>query len=201
MNQNFSSNTILVTDFYPEMEKKLNSESLSKNIWFHFDSLLLDDVKEIVSEIYISEKEERRVFIETKKFPPISQNAMLKVFEEPPHGVNFTLVVPSKSILLPTIRSRMELHFGEKRKGETSFPVPSLENLKLENLNTFLERIKEIKPLDSIPILEKILKENLKYSFSENDLERFSIASQLLNLHSNPSRVFLMVLLPIAKDI
>ncbi|MDO8593909.1 MAG: hypothetical protein Q7R93_00120 [bacterium] len=37
-----------------------------------------------------------------------AQNALLKVFEEPPPDTHFFLVVPSVEILLPTLRSRLE---------------------------------------------------------------------------------------------
>lgn len=36
-----------------------------------------------------------------------SQNALLKVFEEPPKGVTIVLVVSSDGVLLPTLRSRL----------------------------------------------------------------------------------------------
>jgi DNA polymerase III delta prime subunit len=37
-----------------------------------------------------------------------AQNALLKVFEEPPAGAVFFLIVPSPQTLLPTLRSRMQ---------------------------------------------------------------------------------------------
>src|SRR4051812_8412136 len=47
-----------------------------------------------------------------------AQNALLKVFEEPPAGVTLVLVVPSAGILLPTLRSRLlSLPVGENVKG------------------------------------------------------------------------------------
>ncbi|MDO8620336.1 MAG: hypothetical protein Q7R64_03250, partial [bacterium] len=38
-----------------------------------------------------------------------AQNALLKVFEEPPADTHFFLVVPSFALLLPTLRSRLEV--------------------------------------------------------------------------------------------
>src|SRR3989344_8671892 len=38
-----------------------------------------------------------------------AQNALLKVFEEPPLGTHFFLIVPSLDILLPTLQSRVYL--------------------------------------------------------------------------------------------
>lgn len=41
-----------------------------------------------------------------------AQNALLKVFEEPPEGTYLYLIVPSEGIVLPTLRSRMQLLSG-----------------------------------------------------------------------------------------
>lgn len=38
-----------------------------------------------------------------------AQNALLKVFEEPPKSTHFFLIVPSLDMLLPTLRSRLSL--------------------------------------------------------------------------------------------
>lgn len=43
-----------------------------------------------------------------------AQNALLKLFEEPNAQTHFFLIVPSRSLLLPTVRSR--LHFVENTK-------------------------------------------------------------------------------------
>lgn len=36
-----------------------------------------------------------------------AQNALLKLFEEPPPGITFILIIPSEGMLLPTLRSRL----------------------------------------------------------------------------------------------
>jgi len=49
-----------------------------------------------------------------------AQNALLKVFEEPPEGVTLVLIVPSTGILLPTLRSRLlPLPSGDTGKGRS----------------------------------------------------------------------------------
>ncbi len=51
-----------------------------------------------------------------------AQNALLKVFEEPPVDTHFFLIVPSMEILLPTLRSRLFALSTPKVKGtEASF--------------------------------------------------------------------------------
>ncbi len=38
-----------------------------------------------------------------------AQNALLKTFEEPPAGARFVVIVPAPEMLLPTLRSRMQM--------------------------------------------------------------------------------------------
>tara|TARA_B100000745_G_scaffold296043_1_gene240890 strand:+ start:1631 stop:2248 length:618 start_codon:yes stop_codon:yes gene_type:complete len=41
--------------------------------------------------------------------PVEAQNALLKLFEEPPKGVQFHLIIPQEGLLIPTLRSRVQL--------------------------------------------------------------------------------------------
>lgn len=43
-----------------------------------------------------------------------AQNALLKLFEEPPQGVTMMLIVPSLGQLLPTLRSRVQVLSNER---------------------------------------------------------------------------------------
>src|SRR5688572_18167245 len=51
--------------------------------------------------------EHKAVIVSTTRFFHESQNALLKLFEEPPAGVTLILVIPSDGILLSTLRSRL----------------------------------------------------------------------------------------------
>src|SRR5688572_29123774 len=53
---------------------------------------------------------ERKIFlILPEKITHEAQNALLKTFEEPNANTHFFLVVPDENIVLPTLRSRMEV--------------------------------------------------------------------------------------------
>lgn len=49
-----------------------------------------------------------------------AQNALLKIFEEPPEGTHFFLVVPAFETLLPTLRSRLFVLQAKERSREES---------------------------------------------------------------------------------
>lgn len=51
--------------------------------------------------------EERQFLIAFDSITVEAQNALLKLFEEPPEGVVFHIVVPRREMLLPTLQSRL----------------------------------------------------------------------------------------------
>lgn len=74
-----------------------------------FDTLGIDEgrsINEMQSRRAVSSS--RRIFIISANFiTKEAQNSLLKMFEEPSGGAVFFLIIPSASILLPTLRSRM----------------------------------------------------------------------------------------------
>jgi len=70
----------------------------------------VDDVRKIENEAYLATNEaSRKVFVleNADKYSVQSQNALLKIIEEPPKNVIFILTASSKNSLLPTVRSRV----------------------------------------------------------------------------------------------
>ncbi len=75
-------------------------------------SIAVDQVRELRKEAFIRpHKANKRVFIISKAdtMNPASQNALLKVLEEPPESVMFVLVAENKAAFLDTIISRCVL--------------------------------------------------------------------------------------------
>lgn len=74
-----------------------------------FDSLGIDEgrsINEMQSRRAVSSP--RRIFVIAANFITMeAQNSLLKMFEEPAGEAVFFLIIPSASILLPTLRSRM----------------------------------------------------------------------------------------------
>ena len=69
----------------------------------------VDDVREMIREAYLAPNVgDKKVFIleGADKFNAQSQNAMLKILEEPPKGVYFVLTAANKNAILPTVLSR-----------------------------------------------------------------------------------------------
>lgn len=73
------------------------------------DRFSIDDARQLsIDALQKPLDSEHRVFILiTKKLPEESQNALLKLFEEPSEQTRFYLVLPQEGMLIPTLRSRV----------------------------------------------------------------------------------------------
>ena len=191
---------ILVTKLTPELKEQIQHELSEFEIfWFQKEKILLDDVKIISDEVFISTGSEKYIIIETNEIATITQNALLKMFEEPPSNVYFLIIVPSKSILLSTIRSRFPIFELKNREEFNSpVPIPKLEDFRLQDLKAFLKDISQINHDVAIKIIEEIFIQNKQnFHFQSDDFKRLQKAIQLLNLNSNLEQIFTMFLLPI----
>ncbi len=70
-------------------------------------TIAVEEIRKVITDAYVKPNEgDRKVYIFHGELHEISQNAMLKVFEEPPQGVTFIIPCVSESSLLTTILSR-----------------------------------------------------------------------------------------------
>lgn len=74
-----------------------------------FVNFTIDDVRDFIQSAYAAPAggDRRAIVLSASRLFHEAQNAMLKLFEEPPSGVTLYLVVPSDGVVLPTLRSRL----------------------------------------------------------------------------------------------
>ena len=92
----------------------------------------VNDIRNIVSEAYLSTNEaDFKVFIleDADEYNTQSQNALLKIVEEPPKAVRFILTASSAGSLLATVRSRVCSVTGD-----------------VKSLDSITARVRETKP-------------------------------------------------------
>jgi len=79
-------------------------------------SLTVDATREMIKSAYISPLGENKVFIvpHAELMTLNSQNALLKLIEEPPPGVYFFFITNTPKTLLPTILSRSQIVYGSE---------------------------------------------------------------------------------------
>lgn len=158
------------------------------------NEFLLEDARAVEKESYIAESDEKIIVLMAHSFRHEAQNFLLKLLEEPPKNIKFLIVVPSKNLLLPTIKSRLICEKRKRKKEEVQLNL-ELEKLDLKALYEFL---KENENLDKNALSELIVKfsqESLKIrDFDEKELEFFYEAYELSKLNSK-AQILLATLL------
>ena len=109
----------------------------------------------------------RRIFIISANFiTKEAQNSLLKMFEEPSGGAVFFLIIPSASILLPTLRSRMM--------------IVNLNHIESSN-NSLSTALFDIKKFIKSPIAERLaMVKKIADKIADEEVSR-SIAVDFLN--------------------
>lgn len=98
-------------------------------VTFVRDDFKIEDSKAVLAEAYIAEEHIKYLVLAAKTFNVISQNALLKLLEEPPRNIELIIITESKSTLLPTVRSRLKII------KEKSFQLHKELDIKLNSLN------------------------------------------------------------------
>ena len=121
---------IIICDNVEERSTLLQQElAPNRVVSFIRDDFKIDDSKAVMAEAYIAEEHVKYLVLAAKTFNTISQNALLKLLEEPPRNIELIIITESKSTLLPTVRSRLKII------KEQSITVHKELDLKLSNLN------------------------------------------------------------------
>ena len=149
MNEVMRSHIIISAHFDAELEELKNRFRPHRVVDFIKEDFLLEDAKAVVGEAYVSETDTKYIVLAGKSFRSEAQNSLLKVLEEPPEHIEFIIIAPSKSVLLPTVRSRLPL--VQKAKGSSATSV----DIKLGSL--------DIRALfDFVKVNDRLSKHNAK---------------------------------------
>lgn len=92
----------------------------------------IDAIRSIRSDAYIRPNEANcKVYLlyGAQNMSEVSQNALLKVFEEPPESVRFLLTTSSAAALLPTIRSRAQIFSLEAVREQSGVELEYINKL------------------------------------------------------------------------
>jgi DNA polymerase III delta prime subunit len=117
----FTGDSVKALDFLDknmDVQKQGNPDYIFQKM----EALSIDDARDI--KLVHSKKPfgEKRVFvIQTESISLESQNALLKVFEEPEPNNHFFIIIENPQ-LLPTLTSRVQIiHFEKENKGAAQF--------------------------------------------------------------------------------
>lgn len=174
--------------------------------FFSGDNFSVDDARSVINEAYIAEARQKIIVIMAYKFGVESQNSLLKIIEEPPRNIVFIIVVPSKNILLPTIRSRLIL----ENKEEFLPSEPSglnYANLTLRDVMHFLdekialEKYDKLSKKDFLRLLKSIVIDAIKFGvkFNDEDYRYFFKLYRLADLNAKSVQILTPLLLLIMQ--
>jgi len=149
-------------------------------IHIHKDgSFLVDDANLAIEKAYLASENRVIIILSAKIFSEVVQNRLLKIIEEPPKNKEFILIMPSKSMVLPTIRSRLPIRNFKsqeaKDEDELSIDVANLDS------RAIFEFVKENRYEASLELSKKLQKIFLKAIESGN----FEIDESLLQVYSD----------------
>lgn len=165
------------------------------------DEFLLEDAKSVVKEAYIAEMNPKILLLGAKGYRVEAQNSLLKILEEPPRNIIFILIAPTKTVFLPTIRSRMGLQELKIEK-EVIKSGLNLKNLCEKDIYEFVKENSRIDKDTLKDTIQTIVNEAVhiyKISFVEKELEHFQTLIELAQLNSRPQNLLFTLLLTIMK--
>ncbi|MDH4945186.1 DNA polymerase III subunit delta' [Sulfurimonas sp. C5] len=182
-----------------QLEKSLIGHRVVKFIEENFK---IEHAKEVTAEAYISESTTKYIILAAIDFTDVAQNSLLKLLEEPPLNIEFIIITPTKSVLLPTIRSRLPI-----LKVDTAHEMQELDlNLARLDYNSVFEFLKthaRVSKNEAKQLVESLFYRATvvdKLILSEKQLANFDQAYRLLELNSRPQSVFAMLLMSFTQE-
>jgi DNA polymerase-3 subunit delta' len=184
-----------------EKESQLDRirEELKPNrvVAFLEDEFKIEHAKAVIAEAYISESETKYIVIGANNFNNISQNALLKILEEPPRNIELIIISPTKSNLLPTVRSRMPIVKGNKIRILQEMKL-NLSRVNYGEVFDFLKANARVKKSEAKALVEALYHRATvveKLILSTQQLQNFDKAYRLLELNSRPQSVLAQLIM------
>jgi DNA polymerase III subunit delta' len=197
MNELTRSHIILNEEIEERYETLKAALHPSRVVGFIRDDFLIDDAKAVIAEAYISESSLKYIVLAAKQFNVYSQNAMLKLLEEPPTNIALVIIAPGKSVLLPTVRSRLPV--VSELSAETLSGIDlQLGTLDLAALYGFVTSLGRMDRHEAKTMLEHLFYQATmveKLELTEQQLDAFERSFRLLELNARLQNVMMAVLM------
>lgn len=166
------------------------------------ESFKIEHAKAVLAEAYVSESATKYIIIAAYEITDIAQNSLLKLLEEPPSNIEFIIITPTKSMLLPTVRSRLPILKSTKTTSINGLGF-SLAKLDYKDVFAFLKEHARVKKDEAKELVETIFRQAVEVErlvLSESQLQNFEMAQKLLNLNARAQSVLAMLLMSFARE-
>jgi len=196
---------IIICDNVEERSTLLQQELASHRVVsFVRDDFKIEDSKAVMAEAYIAEEHVKYLILAAKTFNAISQNALLKLLEEPPRNIELIVITESKSTLLPTVRSRLKVITEKSAVVHRELDI-KLSNLNLSTLFDFVKAHDRLSKHEAKSLIESLYHRATvidRLALSEKDVEVFERSYRLIELNGRLQTILvtlLMIFLPKAS--
>ena len=157
--------------------------------------------KAVIAEAYIAEEDVKYLILSAKMFTTEAQNALLKLLEEPPRNIEIIIITESKSVLLPTVRSRLQI-VQQKKKQERAVLDLNLATLNLSELVTFVKAHERLGKSEAKGLIEALYYRATaidKVQMNEKQIEGFARSYRLLEVNARFQSILVTLLMGFLK--
>jgi DNA polymerase-3 subunit delta' len=196
-----NSRIIISSNLQRAKEFLLNKIDSNRVQIYETNEFKVEDSKEVLKEAYIAEDSCKYLIMIANSYNIYAQNSLLKLFEEPPRNIAFIVVARSKSSLLPTIRSRMQIKVLKNEKQKRNLNL-NLNRLDLAMIFSFLKENKNLAKDDLKEVIETLLMDALviyNYKLTQKELNQYNMALELADLNSRPQNILSPLLLTLLQ--
>lgn len=188
---------LISADIENEIERLQNELKPLRVVKFFEENFKIEHAKLVTQEAYISESQTKYIIIAAVEFTTVAQNSLLKLLEEPPKNIEFIIISPTKSNLLPTVRSRLPI-LKTERSHERGVLDMNLAKIDYKEIFSFLKEHARVSKNDAKTLVEEIYYRATvvdRLILSQRQLDNFDKAYRLLDLNARPQSVFAMLLM------
>ena len=188
---------LISADIENEIERLQNELKPLRVVKFFEENFKIEHAKLVTQEAYISESQTKYIIIAAVEFTTVAQNSLLKLLEEPPKNIEFIIISPTKSNLLPTVRSRLPI-LKTERSHEREVLDMNLAKIDYKEIFSFLKEHARVSKNDAKTLVEEIYYRATvvdRLILSQRQLDNFDKAYRLLDLNARPQSVFAMLLM------
>ncbi|MGP1561700.1 MAG: DNA polymerase III subunit delta' [Helicobacteraceae bacterium] len=194
------TNKLFITNdldaFYEDLQLELNTKNI---VLFDDEDFKIEAARALIEQAFLASPEQKFIIVKAKTYNEVSQNALLKILEEPLENVAIYLIGLSKSVFLPTIRSRLIVQ-TKTYSIERSEPDFDFSRLSLEAIYEFLINNNRFMGKDLAgQYVDLALRwyQNSQAPLDGDLLELFGAAKRLIHLNANAQTVLVTLMLKI----
>jgi len=185
-----------------EIERLVNQLASFRVVVFFEENFKIEHAKLVAQEAYISESATKYIIIAAVELTSVAQNSLLKLLEEPPKNIEFIIISPTKSNLLPTVRSRLPI-YKQKHSHIVEDLNINLSRLDYKEVFDFLKKHSRVSKNEAKLYVEALFFRATvidKLILSQRQLDNFDLAYRLLDLNARVQSVFAMLLMSFAGE-